>query len=233
MIFRNSRTRKIPHVDNLTTENFKINRVTEFKYLGICLDEELRFDTHANKMISKITLRIHYILRLKRQIPPKKFPLIFNAVVMSCVEYDIQIWAGATGTSIARVQKVVANSLKSWVSPRNCTPNTLYEMFNLLRLDEYANYYLSLFAKSFTNESNVKIPKLLQNFVTIHESVHETRSSFAFVIPPHKTVLYEKSVKYRLIKFWNNLPNEIKNTDHFDYFKFFLNSYILKNKQMD
>lgn len=230
MIFRNSRTKKIPHLDSIKTVNFEITRVSEFKYLGVWLDEELRFDVHADKIINKITPRIHYLLKLKRKIPTDKFHLIFNAIVMSCLEYGIQIWAGSSSTTLTRVQKVVNNCLRSWVSPRIININVLYEMFNLLKLDEYPNYYLSLFAKSFTNDYKIYIPKLLQNFVTIHGSVHETRSTNCFVIPPHKTVLFEKSVKYRLIKFWNELPNEIKDEKNLDVFKFKLTAYILKRR---
>lgn len=229
-IFRNSRTKKIPYIDSLKTETFEISRVSEFKYLGVWLDEELRFDVHASKIINKITPRIHYLLKPKRKIPAKKFHLIFNAIVMSCLEYGIQIWAGSSSTTLARVQKVVDNCLKSWVSPRIIDINLQYEMFNLLRLDEYPNYYLSLFAKSFTNNLKIDIPKLLQNFVTIHDSVHETRSRTCFIIPPHKTVLFEKSVKYRLIKFWNGLPNEIKDENNPNTFKSLLTTYILKNR---
>jgi hypothetical protein len=231
MIFKNKRTKKIPDIDSLETDIFKINRVTEYRYLGIWIDDEMKFDVHANKIINKITPRIHYLLKLKRQIPPKKFPLIFNAIVISCLEYGIQIWCGASSTIITRVQKVVDNCLKSYYLPQYYNINSLYEQFNILKLNEYANYYAAMFAKTFVNNIH-EIPALLKNFVSLHESSHDTRSSSNFIVPKHKTVFFESSFKYRLIKFWNGLDNKVKNEENYESFKYLLNNYIITKRCM-
>jgi hypothetical protein len=228
MVFSNKRMKQPPHVACIETSDFKILRVSQFKYLGIWIDEHLSFEAHVNQIIKKVTPRINYLLRLKRFIPPEKFPTVFNAIVMSCLEYGIQVWGGASKILINRVQKVINNFFKRLTSPIQCDVDEMHERFKILKIDEYSNYYLSLFAKLYT--ADYVMPVQLKDFVTLHENEHDTRSSNCFVVPTHKTVLFESSVKYRLVKFWNNLDNEVKECKSFQSLKYLLSSHLVKSR---
>jgi hypothetical protein len=166
MFFFNKRMKQPPVITKIEVGSVSILRVSEFKYLGIWLDETLSFETHILKLIAKLNPRIHFLLRLKRLIPPKKFPQVFRAIVMSNLEYGIQIWGGASNILIKKLQNVITNCLKRWFSPRKIDVFDMYERFNLLMLNEYSDYYLLLFAKMFTPAyRETSIPNALKNFV--------------------------------------------------------------------
>jgi hypothetical protein len=78
--------------------------VKEFKYLGIWLDVTLSFELHILKLIAKINPRIYFLLRLKRFITPERFPQVLRAIVMSNLEYGIQILGSANNILMKRLK---------------------------------------------------------------------------------------------------------------------------------
>jgi hypothetical protein len=216
MLFYHKRMKIPPPMSVIQSDSFQISRVSEFKYLGIWLDECLDFGFHVSKMISKIKPRIYCLMRLKRYIPKNKFPQVFRAIVVSSVEYGVQIW-GVKDNLISKLQNVLNNALKSLFSPRAVSLDYMLESFNLLTLKEFSNYYLFLFAKLFTNDFIDFVPVALRDFVTNSTSQKISSRSENFVCPRPKTEFFKCSPKYRMIQLWNNLPNWIQKLNYSDF----------------
>lgn len=231
MIFSNPRGKKPPTIKNIVCDNFKINRVKEFKYLGIWLDEHMTFSVHCNHLIKKLSQRLGYLSRLKRLIPPSKLPDIVKAIAISNVEYGIQIWGSVSSSLMSSLQRVMDTFLKRLYLPIKYDLLDLYEKFKVLRFEEYCNYYTLLLAKNFASENvSLFIPNALIDFVSHSNNHRESISSKNFIVPVHKTCFYQKSLKYRLVSLWNKLPNLIKTCHAVKSFKFMLNQNLVKDR---
>jgi hypothetical protein len=80
----------------------KIIRVHEkgneqyFKLVGILLDEKLTWKYHIDKVKTKIAQSTALICRSKRYLPKAVKILLYKALVVSHLEYCVEIWGGAT-----------------------------------------------------------------------------------------------------------------------------------------
>jgi hypothetical protein len=149
---------------------------------------------------------------------------------MSSLEYAIQIW-GVRSTALEKVQKVVDNALKRWHSPRQIPILEIYEKFKLLKLHEFSDYYLSTFAHNFMSKyKDTLVPHALHNFLTPYTSRGTRSDNLNFAIGSENSTLYENSVKFRIIKFWNSLPNKTKSIENVELFQIAVNQDIINKR---
>ena len=64
MIFHN-KNKPIDHSPIININNIPVNRVTDFNFLGITLDEQLTWKSHINKISAKISKSIGILYKLK------------------------------------------------------------------------------------------------------------------------------------------------------------------------
>ena len=80
-------------IDNLIL-NLKINsepieRVTEFNFFGLTIDEHLNWSPHIQKVSNKISRMLGIINRLKRFLPTNILRLIYNSLILPYFQYSI------------------------------------------------------------------------------------------------------------------------------------------------
>ena len=109
MIFHH-RQRNISKIKlELFINSTKIEQVHEFDFLGIMLDECLTWNSHINKIASKIS-RVNGVLsRLKRFVPSSILRMIYNALIQPHLNYGVLLW----GKNVTRIQKLQKWSVRS------------------------------------------------------------------------------------------------------------------------
>jgi len=76
----------------ITVDNNYIERVTEFKYLGLWLDEKLSFIKHYEHVKSKIAAAIGGLNKLIRFLTPPLFKCLIKSMIYSIKDYALPIW---------------------------------------------------------------------------------------------------------------------------------------------
>ncbi len=89
------------HINN---EPFK--KVSITKYLGMYIDENLKWDEHINVMISKISTKIGILRSLRRIVPIDTLKLLYNAIILPHSDYSDMVYDSASETSKLRLQKL-------------------------------------------------------------------------------------------------------------------------------
>ena len=69
MLFSRSTNTDFNYVNITTLAGSNIERVTEYKYLGIWLDDKLTFKSHINKLVGKCRQKLGYLYRNKSCFP--------------------------------------------------------------------------------------------------------------------------------------------------------------------
>lgn len=79
--------------------NFTIKRTYEFKYLGLILDETLKFDKHIDYVIKKTSSASGILWKMRHQLPQKTKKLIFQTALETHLLYMFGIRGSAPITS--------------------------------------------------------------------------------------------------------------------------------------
>ena len=85
---------------------FRQKKVTSVKSLGIFIDENLRWQTHIEKLSKKIASGIGAIKRIRDFAPTPTLHCIYNALIQSQLNYYHIVWGNCGKTLFDRLQKL-------------------------------------------------------------------------------------------------------------------------------
>ena len=86
--------------------NLTIEKVTSVKLLSIFIDENLRWQTHIDKLSKKIASGIGAIKRIRDFVPTPTLHCIYNALIQSQFDYCNIVWGNCGKTLFERLQKL-------------------------------------------------------------------------------------------------------------------------------
>lgn len=213
--------------DNITlkVKDKIIERVDNVKYLGMIIDENLKWDKHVKKMKKKI---IPICMAIKRAggVPKHAAKLVYNGYILSTIRYNICSWSHCSNFHVKAVGTVMNKALKILfkLSPRTSTKN-LYKLSNMLDINQLIYFEKCKYIYNILN-NNIKSKLILINRENIHN--HFTRNRKDIEIPKTRTAKNQRSLKYSAIKLFNSLPVEIKNSVNLQIFKSKLKKHIVK-----
>jgi Reverse transcriptase (RNA-dependent DNA polymerase) len=90
-----------------------IERVANFKYLGLILDEFVTFGAHIRELTKKISPFVGLLYRLSCFLPQRLLKLMYHAYIGSNLQYLITIWGGTCKTLLEPLQILQNKALKS------------------------------------------------------------------------------------------------------------------------
>ena len=182
----------------LSIDNVPIEKVTSVKSLRIFIDENLRWQTHIDKLSKKIASGIGAIKRIRDFVPTPTLHCIYNALIQSQFDYCNIVWDNCGKTLFDRLQKL---------------QNRAARVLTFSRYDADANRLLST---QFQIQKALMVYKSLNDLVPGYLSSKfvkqfETRYSLkhsvnkVIVLFP-RTDFMKNSFSYSGAVLWNSLP---------------------------
>ena len=128
------RQRKIDNlIPNLKINSEPIERVTEFNFLGLTIDEHLNWSPHIQKVSNKISRTLGIMNRLKRFLPTNILRLIYNSLILPYFQYSILTW----GFKVGRLEKLQKRAVCIITnSSYNVHTDPLFKKVNLLKVGD-------------------------------------------------------------------------------------------------
>lgn len=214
MIFSNRK--KIKDV-LFRVEGVEISRVSEVKFLGVIIDEQLTWKPHINYLRIKIAKSIAVLYKVREIFNDQALYMLYNAIIVPHLIYCIEIWGKACKTitnSIFILQKRAVRIItrKHYSYPSN----TLFCQLKLLKFYDLVDFGILLFM--YKAHKNTLPPNIQLNFVK-RNSCHSLRGIGMFVRPRFLTSLKERSTIIQGIRLWNNLESKVKNVRSMHVFK--------------
>ncbi len=83
-----------------------INRVSVAKYVGMYIDENLKWDVHIDQTIRKISAKISILRYSRKLVPIHTLTLMYNAIVLLHFDYADIILESASGASECKLQSL-------------------------------------------------------------------------------------------------------------------------------
>ena len=123
----------------LHVNNVPLERVKEFKVLGLTVQNDLRWNTHIDNITKKASKRLHIIRVLRNAgVPPQDLVKIYIALIRSILEYCCPVWSTCIPSYLSdKIEKLQKRAL------RILFPDLSYEealaRTSLPRLDDRRN----------------------------------------------------------------------------------------------
>ena len=224
MIFSNKNSKE-PDRSCVLIDGNLIERVGNYKYLGIIIDNKLIFRDHCEYLKSKLS-RVLGILKYLRFLPRRILLLLYNTLAYPLFLYGILIWGSAATYHIqplSIIQKKMIRVITSsdWLA--HTSP--LFKKLNVLKLNDVYLNTLAVFMFKILNLDHM--PHIKVNILSNNVKHVISLRSDSIRLPFYTKSICHKSVLYAGPKLWNRLAINLKNIKTLHSFKKNLKMYYV------
>ena len=190
---------------NIEFENVSIACTEHTKFLGLTVDNNLKWKEHINKLCNKLSSSLFALRTLRGKVESRTLIQVYHALFESHLMYGIIFWGNSSSLNILRVFKLQKKAIRLLADLKFRDSCKYY--FKELNILTIVNLYiLNLLVFIKNNADNISIEPVN------HE--YPTRNKNSFLRPlKHHTSIYEKSVSYSGVKLFNMLPINIRCLD--------------------
>lgn len=188
--------KKHPININLTiNHNITIGKTDEYKYLGITIDNKLKFKTHCNNLKENIEKRlqpIKYISGVKFGGHPNIILNITKAIIFSKIYYGIGIYMASNKLNIKKITCVYNKSIRMAMGFTSGTPiHVMYSETGLVPIKDKAKMMV---AKDCIKSISINNPNLyvVSKYIENHQTRYKIQKSFV------KLVIRDNLYEFRL-----------------------------------
>ena len=212
--------------NNICNEPILINstpvpRVTNYKCLGVNLDDKLCWDSHIEMICKKVAAGIAAIKRVKPFVPPEMLKVIYNALVQPYFDYCSPLWDNCGIGLKEKLQKYQNRAARILAGATyDIRTADVFETLAWETLEKRRDYLKSIFMYKILN--NLAAPNLNRMFYKMSNcpiSYNLRNSDTDLVLPQPKTEFKKRSFSYNGASLWNNLSVEAKKTNTLTSFK--------------
>ena len=101
MVFYTQNKKITPFIPSLKIGGKSIERVKNFNFLGLTINEKMSWKPHINKISNKVSKYVGVLNRLKRYLPGHILKIIYVSLIQSNLNYSLMAW----GFNCGRLKK--------------------------------------------------------------------------------------------------------------------------------
>ena len=204
-----------------------------YKYLGVVIDDKLKWDAHIKYISTKISKACGALARLRNCTDIEILKNVYHALIHSYLRYWILIWGNSSKTMRNPLQTQLNKAVRIIVSAPfgNIDLQPAYDYLGIL---DVSKLYMLETAKYHFKFVNDLLPTQIGNYFTTQSVTHthglRSRSSNK---PPRfvsKSRIGERSIQYKGSQIWKAMPIDLKNCETFPKFKTAYKKYLLENE---
>ena len=189
-----------------------IKRSESAKYLGIHLDDKLKWQAHIDDLAGRLTKTVQAFKIVKNYLNSEHKLSFYFAYIYSRIQYGIELYGSACQKSLKKIQIKQNRALKVLFNKEFRTPTTeMHKELNLLLVKDIAKVNLLKFVHQQRNDA---LPDAFQNYFSevCHHHSRDTRQKHNLHVN-RETAIGKKSTKYRGAVQWNSVSKNIRNCE--------------------
>lgn len=180
----------------------KINRCFSLKYLGVILDENLKWESHINSVCKKISQNIGIMGRTQSYLSNKELLLLYNTIVLPHLNYCAVIWGNAYPYRLRRVTLLQKRAVRIIDHKPFLYPSrSLFLKYGILKMPELFIQQNIVILLAFLKGA---LPPQVAELFKLNVSSH-TRLREHFLIPFSRLNFRLFSVPFSAPKSWNSI----------------------------
>ena len=207
----------------------ELNKVSECKYLGITMDEDLKWKNHIDIVYGKLIRFVGIFYKLRNKLPPSVLQTIYYAFVHPHILYDIELYANTHFTYLEKLIKINNKILRILQCKPLSTPIAeLYWTYDTLPIVELHKMHLLLLAHKYLFHRST-LPEAYSEYFTVNANIHSynTRCKDDIHLISCQSSYGQRCIKSKAASLWNALPAELKSDMSVSIFKKKLRHYLM------
>ena len=207
-----------------------LKRVHNCNFLGIKIDDRLKFNSHISDVCSKISRAVGVLFRMSVFVPPFILKTIYYSILYPHLIYGVVIWGNCGIVNMCRVKRIHKRAERLIQVSNNAEDSHCNK---LLSVQSIVSFFTALkFHKCVYGTDHMYFSDKINNLLPIHS--HDTRfaSQDSYNVPRYKKSISHNFFLYNSIILWNNLPSNIKSIINPKKFKSKLKLFILDQINM-
>ena len=189
----------------------EIKRVEGVRFLGVWVDEGLRWTEQIEKVKSKVSRLLGILGRASAVLGGEAVHMLYNALVLPHLQYCLLVWGDfeegrnkVLGDSLLRYQKRFLGLITDKRGKYHADP--IFSQLKILKVDDLYKQQLRIHAWQFMND---RLPLNQAAMLSRQRDVHEHNTRAAGSGLSFSTQ-DQRSVAYRIPKEWQSLPKDIR-----------------------
>ena len=223
-------TNKAVHCDPIIAlDGSPIGRVESFKYLGVTIDDKLKYHDHIEYLSNRISHLCGVSYRLNKHLDLKSAKNIYFSCIYSLLTYCICVYGGVLQcTQRSERLKGLHEKATNYLFKSFCPMGTcVFKQLKILKLEDIHRLYASIYM--------YKVIKLnecptLQNNLNLNYPQHRypTRHQNDPIVPLPRVASVRINFKYQCTQIWREIPAQIKSISGLKAFKKALMAFFLE-----
>ena len=167
-----------------------IERVSEFKYLGVVLDESLSWTAHVKYILGKAGKRVGMLSRIRTNVTTNTAHLIYKSFILPVIDYCDTVWNCCGKVDSDNLEKLHRRAARLIVR-NHCSDAALQS----LAMESLENRRKKHVYRSVTKCMNGKFPQFFINYFNYNRNItgRQTRQSNLLHLPRVRTEAAKKS----------------------------------------
>ena len=211
MIFGSRKYVKQMHAVKLDINNIQLECVHTFKYLGVTLDMELKYNAHASTVYKLASHKVNTLRLIRPYIDEQTALQIYKMKILPYIDYGDIFYMSANNESLEALQKVQYRAIRTCLKTDIRTARI--ELLNRAQLPLLAfrrTVHLRNYMYKRSKNKKYLAPK------TVNTRIHQAP---VLTVPKSDTNALDRSILVKGGVEWNNLDLENRNSESYDSFK--------------
>ena len=204
-------------------QNELLNEVPDHPYLGLQLDNSLKWNQHILKLCKSVSGKLALLNRLRKVLGNNVLSDLYKSIIQPSLDYAVSVWGYCSETNkdlLTRLQHRAARTVTGNRDYINVRGADLVSELGWQTIDQRRNYFTATLMHRCINET---APRRLINELVMTKDTHDipTRSSqnSNVQIPQPNYEIFRNSFRYQGAVLWNSLPPQLKSATELDMFK--------------
>ena len=225
MLFTN---KNVPFDPIIKINDNPITRSRVFKYLGVYVDDKLKYQKQIDTLCTKTSRLCGVSYRLQGHLDMRAAKNVYFSCIYSVLTYCICIFGGVFQNS-QRGKRLISlhnKSVKNLFCKFCLSGGCIFKQMKLLKLIDIHKLYVCIYMYKMISLNEV--PTLQKNMNLQYPSHnYETRIRSNPIVPFPRVITLEINYKYQCTKIWGEIPDYMKALSSLKIFKKTLTDYFL------
>ena len=193
---------KLPANDLIKISESKLERVNTFKFLGVIIDEALKFDAHFNKVANNVSKSTFLLSKVKDILTTTQLLHLYNAFLLPHLLYCCTVWGMNYATRCNKLLLMQKKAVRIIFNlPFLGHTSSHFKEHSILKFNELVKYKsLVIMYKFITGKLSVHV----QNMFTLNSRSTNLRRRSPFFVPFSNRNYRLFTIPFSGPKLWNS-----------------------------
>ena len=151
-----------------------LKRASTVKYLGVLVDEDMKFKSHISKVSGVLSRNLGIISRAKYLLNKQLLVLLYNTLILPYLSYCLVVWGSNYETNLKPVITVQKRAIRLVSGVGRCTHTSpLFRDLRLLKVTDLLKFQLLLVLHDWLFG---QLPQAISLKFTLHNQVRPSRA---------------------------------------------------------